>query len=49
MHPFHKRGNANTITDFHEYFQTLFKIGTANGAASNAYLGKLPNSILCPC
>ena len=38
MHPLHKLGNANTIANYHEYYQTLIKNGTANGAASNAYL-----------
>ena len=32
-------GNANTVANYHEYYQTLIKNGTANGAASsNAYL-----------
>jgi len=38
MHPLHKLGNANTAANFHEYYQTLLKNSTANGAASNAYL-----------
>jgi len=38
MHALHKLGNANTVANYHEYYQTLIKIGTANGAASNAYL-----------
>jgi len=39
MHPLHKLGNANTVTNSHEYYKTLLnKNGTANGAASNAYL-----------
>ena len=38
-HPLHKLGNANTGANSHEYYQmTLVKNGTANGAASNAYL-----------
>ena len=37
MHPLHKLGNANTVADYQEY-HTLIKNGTANGAASNAYL-----------
>jgi hypothetical protein len=45
MHPLHKLGNANTIANYHEYYQTLIKNGNANGAASKC----LPNSILCPC
>ena len=39
MHPLHKLGNANTIANYHEYYQTLIRNGAAaNGAASNAYL-----------
>ena len=38
MHPLHKLGNANIVANYHEYYQTLIKNGTANGAASNAYL-----------
>ena len=39
MHPLHKLGNANVVANYHEYYQmTLVKNGTANGAASNAYL-----------
>jgi hypothetical protein len=26
MHPLHKLGNANTITNYHEYYQTLLKV-----------------------
>jgi hypothetical protein len=37
MHPLHKLGNANIVANYHEYYQTLIKNGTANGAASNAY------------
>jgi hypothetical protein len=38
MHPLHKLGNANAVANYHEYNQTLIKMGIANGAASNAYL-----------
>jgi len=38
MHPLHKLGNANALANYHEDYQTLIKDGTANGAASNAYL-----------
>ena len=38
MHPLHKLGNANTIANYHEYYQTLIKNGNANGAASKACL-----------
>jgi len=38
MHPLHKLGLTNTIENYHEYYQTPIKNGTANGAASNAYL-----------
>ena len=34
----HKLGNANTIANYHEYYQTRIKNGTANGATRNAYL-----------
>ena len=34
----HKLGDANTIANYHGYYQTLIKNGTANGAASNTYL-----------
>ena len=37
-HPLHKLGNANTVVNYQKYYQTLFKISTAKGAASNAYL-----------
>ena len=38
MHPLHKLGNANTIANYHEYYQTLKKTAmSANVAASNAY------------
>jgi hypothetical protein len=45
MHPLHKLGNANTVANYHDYYQTFIKNGTANGVASNA---RLPNSVLCP-
>jgi len=38
MHLLHKLGNAKTEANFHAYYQTLIKDGTANGATSNAYL-----------
>jgi len=39
MHFLHKLGNAKTEANYHAYYQTLIKDGTANGAASNnAYL-----------
>ena len=39
MHPLHKLGIANTtVANNYEYYQTFIKEGTANGAASNAYL-----------
>ena len=38
MHLLYKLGNANTVANYHEYYQTLIKNGTATGAASNAYL-----------
>jgi hypothetical protein len=38
MHPLHKLGNANTIANYYEYYQTLIKNGYANGAVSSAYL-----------
>ena len=38
VHPLHKLRNANTVANYHENYQTLIKNGTANGAASNAYL-----------
>ena len=37
-HPLHKLGNANTIANYHEYYQILIKNSTANGAASNVHL-----------
>jgi hypothetical protein len=38
MHILHKLGYAKTEVNYHAYYQTLIKDGTANGAASNAYL-----------
>jgi hypothetical protein len=38
MHLLHKLGNAKTEANYHAYYQTLIKNGTANGAISNAYL-----------
>jgi hypothetical protein len=38
MHLLHKLGNAKTEANYHAYYQTLIKDGTANGAISNAYL-----------
>ena len=37
MHPLHKLGLTNTIENYHEYYQTPIKNGTANGAASDTY------------
>jgi hypothetical protein len=38
MHFLHKLGIAKTEANYHAYYQTLIKDGTANGATSNAYL-----------
>jgi len=38
MHLLHNLGNAKTEANYHAYYQTLIKDGTANGATSNAYL-----------
>jgi hypothetical protein len=38
MHFLHKLGNAKTEANYHAYYQTLIKDGTANEATSNAYL-----------
>ena len=38
MHLLHKLGNAKNEANYHAYYQTLIKDGTANGAISNAYL-----------
>ena len=38
MHLLHKLGNAKTEANYHAYYQTLIKDGTANGATSNACL-----------
>jgi len=32
MHLLHKLGNAKTEANYHAYYQTLIKDGTANGA-----------------
>ena len=50
MHPLHKLGIANTVANYHEYYQTLIKNGTANGAASNAYLtaSYVPDKMIKP-
>ena len=37
MHLLHKLGSAKTEANYHAYYQTLIKDGTANGATSNAY------------
>ena len=33
MHPLHNMGIAKTEANYHAYYQTLMKDGTANGAA----------------
>ena len=38
MHPLHKLGNANTIANYHGYYQILIKNGISNEVASSAYL-----------
>ena len=38
MHLLQKLGNAKTEANYHAYYLTLIKDGTANGATSNAYL-----------
>ena len=40
MHPLHKLGNANTVANYHEYYQTLIKNGMPMEplAMLNAYL-----------
>ena len=38
MHPLHNLENANTVANYHEYYQTLIKNGIVNEAASNGYL-----------
>jgi len=38
MHLLRKLGNAKSEANYHAYYQTLIKDGTANGATSNAYL-----------
>ena len=44
MHLLHKLGNAKIEANYHAYYQTLIKDGTANGAISKC----LPNIIRCP-
>jgi hypothetical protein len=38
MQSLHKLGNANTVANYHGYYQTLIKNGTADGATRNACL-----------
>ena len=38
LYIFHKLGDSKTEANYHAYYQTLIKDGTANGATSNAYL-----------
>ena len=38
MHLLHKLGNAKTEANYHAYYQTLIKDGTAKGVTSIAYL-----------
>jgi hypothetical protein len=38
MHFLYELGNAKTEANYHAYYQTLIKNGTANVAISNAYL-----------
>jgi hypothetical protein len=45
MHFLHKLGNAKTEANYHAYYQTLIKDGTANGGS---HWQCLPNIILCP-
>jgi hypothetical protein len=49
MHSLHKLRNSNTVANYHECYQTLIKNGTANEAASNAYLtaSYVPVKIKC--
>ena len=49
MHLLHKLGNAKTEANYHAYYQTLIKDGTANGAASNAYLSSFNISFKTKC
>ena len=42
MHLFHKLGNTKTEANYHAYYQTLIKDGTANGATQC-----LPHIIQC--
>jgi hypothetical protein len=49
MHPLHKLGNANTVANYHDYYQILINIDYGSGAASNDYLTVgLPMSLLIP-
>jgi hypothetical protein len=49
MHLLHKLGSAKTEANYHAYYQTLIKDGTANGATSNAYLtsSDVPSKTKC--
>jgi len=38
MRPLHQIGIANTVANYHNYYQTLIKNGSAIGATGNAYL-----------
>ena len=49
MHLLHKLGNAKNEAHYHAYYQTLMKDGTANGAASNAYLTSSNVSLKTKC
>ena len=37
MHPLHKRGNANTVANYHENYQTLVKNGTDKSGTDNRF------------
>ena len=47
MHLLHKLRNSKIIANYHAYYQTLIKDGTANGATSNAYLTSSNVSLPC--
>ena len=49
LHPLHKLGNANIVANYHEYYLTLIKNGTANGAANNASLTASYVSVKAKC
>ena len=49
MHLLHKLGNAKTEANYHAYYQTLIKDGTANGAFGNAYLTSSNVSLKTKC